>query len=219
MTDMTKNLSYYESLPYTVVVRRDEEGDFVARTQELPGCIAHGESEAVAIEQLRSMQKLWLEDALSAGDLIPEPEAEEDLPSGKWVQRVPRKLHRDLVREAQRENVSLNQLVTSMLSEALTMRACTHAFELFVARMPGLQPSRDPVTCLWWGRSEPHEMSGWSIQSHAGIEGMGSMLQRISRVKHLKSADQPGFPNYPGSALVGYGFDEHEEGQKHIVRK
>jgi antitoxin HicB len=65
MTDMTKNLSYYESLPYTVVVRRDEEGDFVAKIQELPGCVAHGENEAVAIEQLRSMQKLWLEDALS----------------------------------------------------------------------------------------------------------------------------------------------------------
>ena len=46
----------------------------------------------------------------------------EDLPSGKWLQRVPRTLHRDLIRLAERERVSLNQLVTALLSEAVGAR-------------------------------------------------------------------------------------------------
>src|ERR1035438_10240793 len=90
--ETTKDIAYYEALPYTIVVRKDEDGDFVARIQELPGCIAHGDMEGSAIEHLRSMQKLWLEDSLSAAEAIPEPEDDTILPSGKWVQRVPRKL-------------------------------------------------------------------------------------------------------------------------------
>lgn len=50
------------------------------------------------------------------------PALTEDLPSGRWVQRVPRTLHRDLIRLAERERVSLNQLVTSLLSEAVGAR-------------------------------------------------------------------------------------------------
>ena len=46
----------------------------------------------------------------------------EKLPSGKWLQRAPRTLHRDLIRLAERERVSLNQLVTSLLSEAVGAR-------------------------------------------------------------------------------------------------
>ncbi len=85
----TKDLSYYENLPYTITLRKDDQGDYVARVEELPGCIAHGDDEASAIAALRSVQKLWLEDALEAGDKIPEPESVAELPSGKWLQRAP----------------------------------------------------------------------------------------------------------------------------------
>ena len=47
---------------------------------------------------------------------------EEVLPSGKWVQRVPRSLHKKLVSTAKREGVSLNQLVTSVLAAAVGKR-------------------------------------------------------------------------------------------------
>ena len=46
---------------------------------------------------------------------LPEPSREEA--SGKFVVRVPRSLHRRLQLLAQMENVSLNQLVTSLLAE------------------------------------------------------------------------------------------------------
>src|ERR1700675_1755040 len=131
-TDTTKDIAYYEALPYTVTIRKDDEGDFVARISELPGCVAHGEKESVAIENVRSVQRLWIEEALAAGNAIPEPEDDSGLPSGKWVQRVPRRLHRDLINAARRDNVSLNQLVTSMLSEGLAVTNCTHAFQVFL---------------------------------------------------------------------------------------
>ena len=88
-----KDLDFYLSLPYTTVLRRDEAGDIVARINELPGCIADGKNEAEALTRLAEMKHLWLQDSIEAGDVVPEPEVEQPLPSGKWVQRVSRSLH------------------------------------------------------------------------------------------------------------------------------
>jgi antitoxin HicB len=118
-----KNTAYYIGLPYTFVLQRDEEGDVIARIDELPGCIAHGSDDTEALARVKELQRVWIEDCLEAGDDIPEPVSEEDLPSGKWVQRVPRTLHRKLVRLAKKEQASLNQLVTSILSEAVGARS------------------------------------------------------------------------------------------------
>jgi antitoxin HicB len=114
-----KDTAYYMGLPYTFVLRRDEVGDVIARIEELPGCIAHGSDDTEALARVKEVQRLWIEDCLEAGDAVPEPQREEDLPSGKWVQRVPRTLHQRLVTLAKKEEISLNQLVTSMLSEAV----------------------------------------------------------------------------------------------------
>ena len=129
------DLEDYLNLPYTVVLRRDEQGECVACVDELSGLSAHGRTPQEALENLEEAKKVWIEDRLQRGDPIPAPQApqvpqvpqakdlsEEALPSGKWVQRVPRTLHRDLIRLAQREKVSLNQLVTSVLSEAVGAR-------------------------------------------------------------------------------------------------
>jgi|ERR1700722_13393528 len=130
-TETMKDLSYYMALPYTIVLRRDSDGDVVARIEELRGCTAHGKSEAEAIDNLRDMQALWLEDCLESREPVPVPEADEEpLPSGKWVQRVPRTLHKKLVKAAKDEDVSLNQLVTSMLSEAIGTRTGTQAMAM-----------------------------------------------------------------------------------------
>jgi antitoxin HicB len=116
------NVSYYMELAYPVVLRKDQDGDFIARIEELPGCLSHGETETEALAHLREAQQLWIEDCLESGQPVPEPEPEEELPSGKWVQRAPRTLHKRLTDVAKHEKVSLNQLVTSMLSEAVAIR-------------------------------------------------------------------------------------------------
>lgn len=120
---MNDKINKYLNLPYTVTLKVDEDGDFVARIAELPGCSSHGKTHAEALENLRESQSLWIQDALEAGDAIPAPEDDDLLPSGKWVQRVPRTLHLKLARLAKRESVSLNQLVTSMLAESFAVRS------------------------------------------------------------------------------------------------
>jgi antitoxin HicB len=117
-----KNLRHYMSLPYTLILRKDEDGDFVARVEELSGCAAHGKTETEALRNLEEAKELWVSDCLETGSPVPEPAVEEVLPSGKWVQRVPRSLHKQLVLTAKQEGVSLNQLVTSVLSEAVGRR-------------------------------------------------------------------------------------------------
>ena len=117
-----RDLAYYMALPYTKTLRPDRDGDVVARVQELPGCSAHGRDEQEALANLEEAQKLWLEDCLEAGDPVPAPEQEGPLPSGKWVQRVPRSLHQKLASMARNEGVSLNQLVTQMLAEQFGAR-------------------------------------------------------------------------------------------------
>ena len=120
--EITKKRDYFRTLPYGIILRKDDEGDWVARVAELPGCTAHGSTQAEALKNLDEVMELWLEDALISGAVIPEPRTAERLPSGKWLQRVPRSLHKKLAELAEREDVSLNQLVTSLLSEAVGRR-------------------------------------------------------------------------------------------------
>jgi antitoxin HicB len=122
----TKTLDHYMTLPYTIVLRPDET-DFVARVDELPGCSEHGDTPEEALHNLHETKRLWITTRLESGLPIPSPEPEEELPSGKFVIRVPRTLHKKLVKAAEDEDVSLNQLVTSMLSEAVGGRAAAQS--------------------------------------------------------------------------------------------
>lgn len=132
---MSKNLEEYLRLPYTIVLRRDQrDGIVVARIEELPGCSAHGSSEQEALLNLHDSMVDWIEDSLEAGDPIPKPAEEVELPSGKWLQRVPRSLHLKLIHLAEREGVSLNQLVTSALAEAAGAKL--QAYSLVLNQLP-----------------------------------------------------------------------------------
>jgi len=140
-----KDIAYYTGLPYTKTLRRDQEGDVVAKIVELPGCSAHGASEPEALQNLAEAQRLWLEDCIEAGDIVPEPAKDDALPSGKWLQRVPRTLHRRLSQMALDEGVSLNQLVTSMLSASLSAKEAQKSIESVMARMPASRNARSHV--------------------------------------------------------------------------
>jgi antitoxin HicB len=118
-----KHLLEYMKLPYTILLRRDEEGDVIAKVKELDGCIADGQDEMEALGNLERVKAMWIEACISSGRPVPLPEEDNDLPSGKWLQRVPRSLHKKLVDRAETEGVSLNQYVTSVLAEAIGQRS------------------------------------------------------------------------------------------------
>jgi hypothetical protein len=102
----------------------------------------------------------WLEDALAAGAGIPEPVSTEKLPSGKWLQRVPRSLHKGLTEMAEKEGVSLNQLVTSILAEAVGRRSLAQGIILLT------QPEESDWTLLSsrWRTHGVYNLVDWEVK-------------------------------------------------------
>ena len=156
---MNRDLDFYISLPYTRMLKRDTDGDVVASIAELPGCIAHGVSEAEALEFLSEVMSAWIDERLSSNLDIPVPEGEEELPSGKWVQRVSRSLHQELVKLAKAEDVSLNQLVTTILAEAVGRRRAVGAAPVFAVPKHG-QPPANAGFAFLFGHADPWQ--GWN---------------------------------------------------------
>ena len=109
-------------LPYAIVVVHDvdEHGNsgWVAEVEELPGAVSQGRTPVEAVERVREAMRDWIAVALEDGVAIPEPRATADF-SGRFVVRVPTSLHADLVRNAEREGVSLNQFVMGALAGAV----------------------------------------------------------------------------------------------------
>lgn len=97
----------------------EEDAGYIATVPDLPGCSAWGETEADAIHEAHEAIAAWLEAAHSAGRAIPEatPPHDDSAFSGRFLVRLPRRLHADLARSAKREGVSLNQYVLFMLAE------------------------------------------------------------------------------------------------------
>jgi predicted RNase H-like HicB family nuclease len=56
-----------------IIYWSEEDGTFVAEVPELPGCAAHGDSQAVALANAQDAIALWVETAKEFGDPIPEP--------------------------------------------------------------------------------------------------------------------------------------------------
>jgi antitoxin HicB len=115
---VSKDVKEYLGLDYAIALQRDDEGDWVASIREMEGCIADGSTPGEAIKNLESMKELWLRARLRSRRPIPLPSTEADTFSGKFLQRVPKSLHRKLVTAAEREGVSLNQFTTAVLAEA-----------------------------------------------------------------------------------------------------
>ena len=51
----------------------DEDKIFVAEVPELPGCIAHGNSQETALASAQEAVQLWIDTATEFGDPVPEP--------------------------------------------------------------------------------------------------------------------------------------------------
>ena len=51
----------------------NEDKTFIAEVPELPGCIAHGDSQECALKNINQAIELWIDTAKEFGDPIPEP--------------------------------------------------------------------------------------------------------------------------------------------------
>lgn len=139
-----KELAYYLALPYTIELIREEDATWFARVVELPGCLSAGDSAEDAAGMIQDAMAGWIELALEDGRSIPEPKPREEY-SGKFVVRVPRSLHRDLVEAAAKEQVSLNQFIATELARAVG------------------RPAPQPATV---GRYQPASLKATGVEGH-----------------------------------------------------
>ena len=51
----------------------NEDAAFIAEVPELPGCMAHGDTQEAALANVKEAMHLWLDTAREFGDTIPEP--------------------------------------------------------------------------------------------------------------------------------------------------
>ncbi|GEM_PF-1051704 len=138
---MNRGLDFYESLDYRVVLSplSDEDGGgWLAEHPELPGCASDGATPEEALLNLKDARWAWLRVALERGRSIPLPQKYQvEEYSGKFTLRLPRSMHRKLAELAEKEGVSLNQMVLSLVSYGLGRRAGTPRVEIIAEfRMP-----------------------------------------------------------------------------------
>lgn len=117
-------LERYAGLPYHLaVVREGEERDspWTASVEELPGCTSRGKTADEAVSGVQEAMLEWIRSALEEGRDIPEPRSTASH-SGRLLLRMPRTLHGELTRAAERENVSLNQFINDTLASAVAWR-------------------------------------------------------------------------------------------------
>ncbi len=111
-----KTLDEYLGLNYPMEVVEDREaGSFFAEHPDLDGCMADGKTVEEAVKNLKAMRDLWIRARYEDNLDIPEPLPDE--PSGRLLLRMAPWLHARLLRLAQQQSTSLNQLITTALAE------------------------------------------------------------------------------------------------------
>ncbi|MBS3947515.1 MAG: type II toxin-antitoxin system HicB family antitoxin [Dethiobacter sp.] len=64
-------------MKYEIIIYwSNEDQAFIAEVPELPGCMAHGETQEAVLQNVKEAMQLWIDTALEFGDPVPEPKGE-----------------------------------------------------------------------------------------------------------------------------------------------
>jgi len=96
----------------------EQDGMFVATCPALGNVSALGSTPHAAVAELEAAVALALETYAAEGWHVPEHDTHEDY-SGQFRLRLPRSIHAWLAHEAERQSVSLNTLVATLLAQAI----------------------------------------------------------------------------------------------------
>ena len=71
---MSVRQNFPTMIKYEVIIYwSDEDEAFIAEVPELPGCMAHGDTQEAALGNAQDAICLWIDTAKEFGDPIPEP--------------------------------------------------------------------------------------------------------------------------------------------------
>ncbi len=110
-----RKVEEYLALEYSFHVLADPEGGYLIEFPDLPGCMSQVDDLSEVTSTAEEIRTLWIETEHAEGREIPLPSTPSSY-SGKFNVRLPRALHRRLSLSADREGVSLNQYLVSVLS-------------------------------------------------------------------------------------------------------
>jgi RNA polymerase sigma-B factor len=110
-----------EEQPYHIeLVQEDAPGGrWVAQVAELPRCVAVGETPDEAARRIQVAIRESVADSVGKGRKAPKPGATSSH-SGRLLIRMSPALHAELARAAERNEVSLNQFITTSLATAVS---------------------------------------------------------------------------------------------------
>jgi len=97
------------------VMWSEEDEEFVGLCAEFPSLSWLDESQEEALKGITSVVGQCIEDLLSEGKDIPLALSSREY-SGKFMVRIPPKVHRDLAIAAAESNISLNRLASAKLA-------------------------------------------------------------------------------------------------------
>jgi len=108
-------------------IPEEDGGGFMFTMPDIAGVMADGATMNEAIADGRQAFESTVSALIDMGREVPPPtlRSEDFAPiaaSGRFVSRVPRSIHAQLVARAKREGVSLNTLVLSLIAEGLGRR-------------------------------------------------------------------------------------------------
>jgi antitoxin HicB len=160
-----RDLDYFMGLnyPYSVEeIEEDGEKIFSLSITDLPGCGAEGATIEEARAKLEEAKEAWIQTALDAELPIPEPVIEDEF-SGKFLLRIPPRLHMRLSKRATRENLSLNQFIRQILEENINSKQVMKKLQLiensldeikmeFIAM--NIKPVERPASKTWETRGQ-----------------------------------------------------------------
>ena len=109
------NANDYLREPYARIVIPTENGGFHAEILEFPGCYAQGETAEEAYSNLERTAEAWIRAGMNQGQEIPRPSSSVGF-SGKVSLRLPKSIHRQAARMAERDGASLNQFLVSAVA-------------------------------------------------------------------------------------------------------
>jgi predicted HicB family RNase H-like nuclease len=166
---MNKDLKYFLSLPYkTILEFEPEDKTWVAYCPELGRgtCYAIAETQSEALSQLLEVKETIIQYAIDEGHQVPEPNFEdEELPSGQFLVRIPKILHRDLKERADKEGISLNQFVLFTLSQTVGYKKAIDDVAKSMSTHWATMALNASRFILWDNENLGNVLSNWSITS------------------------------------------------------
>ena len=154
-----KDLKFYLNLRYPITIHPDPDGGYVAEIEELPGCMTQAETLDEAFKAIEDARRVWIQGTYEMGQDIPLPRDMEEY-SGKFMVRIPQSVHRNLVRSAKREGVSLNQYVTSLLAAGVQGDVVKENMDAVLSKIQLLSQPRIAMSLTMFGvKEEPRQFA------------------------------------------------------------